>query len=242
MFLRPQYFATAAVHRKGRLPVWVLRVTLTVRRSLPVFPDKQTFSESVGTSQRCQYRNSLAIGMTHVDRQWSLRAHALEHTETRDVHERHYAYQLEAGVLEERPLRWTPKKFALRGLRWLIGIPSAKMQRPARMRGRPPPSAPRAAAALLGARRGQRLGSEACVSVFDARRDAELRQVRPLRIPLEHGLRVRRLGDRKSLAVHAMPMARHFDALGWSATGLKKPLDRGIHGAGWNFPARDILQ
>ncbi len=27
-----------------------------VRRSLPVFRDKSTFSESVGMSQRCQYR------------------------------------------------------------------------------------------------------------------------------------------------------------------------------------------
>jgi hypothetical protein len=30
------------------------RVTLTKRRSLPLYPDKQTFSESVGMSQRCQ--------------------------------------------------------------------------------------------------------------------------------------------------------------------------------------------
>jgi hypothetical protein len=64
-------------------------------------------------SQRCQYRNSLAIGMTHVDRQRSLRADALEHTETRDVHERHYACQLEAGVLEERPLRWARSPWSL---------------------------------------------------------------------------------------------------------------------------------
>jgi len=35
-------------------PLWVLRVTLTVRRSLPVSPDKQTFSVSVSMSQRCQ--------------------------------------------------------------------------------------------------------------------------------------------------------------------------------------------
>jgi len=68
-----------------------IRVVLTVCRSLPVFPDKQTISEPIGMSQRCQYGNSLAIGMTHVDRQRSLRADALEHTETRDVHERHYA-------------------------------------------------------------------------------------------------------------------------------------------------------
>jgi hypothetical protein len=34
----------------------VNRVTLTLRRSLPLYPDKQTFSESVGMSQRCQRR------------------------------------------------------------------------------------------------------------------------------------------------------------------------------------------
>jgi hypothetical protein len=32
----------------------VIRVTLTVRRSLPAYPDKQTFSVSVGMSPRCQ--------------------------------------------------------------------------------------------------------------------------------------------------------------------------------------------
>src|SRR3979411_1799906 len=52
--LRPQYFATAAVHRKGRLPVWVNLVILRVRQSLPVCPDHRTFSESVGMSQRCR--------------------------------------------------------------------------------------------------------------------------------------------------------------------------------------------
>src|SRR4030081_907794 len=51
--LRPQYFATAAVHRKGRLPVWVKSAVLAVRRSLPVCPDEQTFSESIGMSQTC---------------------------------------------------------------------------------------------------------------------------------------------------------------------------------------------
>src|SRR5713226_6180113 len=34
------------------------RVVLKVRHPLPVFPDKQTFSESVGMSQRCQHRKS----------------------------------------------------------------------------------------------------------------------------------------------------------------------------------------
>src|SRR5260370_36739765 len=32
----------------------VIRAILTVRRSLPVYPDKQTFSEPVGMSQRCR--------------------------------------------------------------------------------------------------------------------------------------------------------------------------------------------
>jgi hypothetical protein len=36
--------------RKG-----VNRVTLTARRSLPVFPDERTFSGSVGMSERCRY-------------------------------------------------------------------------------------------------------------------------------------------------------------------------------------------
>ncbi len=30
---------------------------LTMRRSLPVYPVKQTFSEPIGMSQRCQFRN-----------------------------------------------------------------------------------------------------------------------------------------------------------------------------------------
>jgi hypothetical protein len=33
---------------------WVIRVDLTGRRSLPVVPDKQTLSESVSMSQKCQ--------------------------------------------------------------------------------------------------------------------------------------------------------------------------------------------
>ena len=32
----------------------LIRVGLTVRPSLPVYPDNQTFSESDGMSQRCQ--------------------------------------------------------------------------------------------------------------------------------------------------------------------------------------------
>src|ERR1700730_3968516 len=40
----------------GRSPMstWVNRVTLPVRRLLPVFPPKPTLPESLGISQRCQ--------------------------------------------------------------------------------------------------------------------------------------------------------------------------------------------
>jgi len=41
---------TAEVHRKGRLPVWVKHVILRLRRSLPIFADKRTIIEPVGTS------------------------------------------------------------------------------------------------------------------------------------------------------------------------------------------------
>jgi hypothetical protein len=34
---------------------------LTVGRSLPVYPDKQTFSGSVGMSQRCQFRKPAGL-------------------------------------------------------------------------------------------------------------------------------------------------------------------------------------
>ena len=37
----------------------VNRVVLTVQRSLPVFPEKQTFSVSVGMSQKCHSTKSL---------------------------------------------------------------------------------------------------------------------------------------------------------------------------------------
>src|SRR6266436_6180672 len=40
-------------------PSWVKSAVLTVGRSLPVYPDKQTFSESVGMSQRRQSTKSL---------------------------------------------------------------------------------------------------------------------------------------------------------------------------------------
>ncbi|MFL6824959.1 MAG: hypothetical protein ACJ8E2_00690, partial [Bradyrhizobium sp.] len=46
----------------------VIRVVLTVCRSLPVFPDKQTFSKSFGISQTCH-------NQTHApqqNRRWSI--------------------------------------------------------------------------------------------------------------------------------------------------------------------------
>jgi hypothetical protein len=41
------------------MSIRVIRVTLTVRRSLPVFPNKRTIHELVGMSQRCQCTRSL---------------------------------------------------------------------------------------------------------------------------------------------------------------------------------------
>jgi hypothetical protein len=57
-------FARGAGHNCSRLTSFDFRdgvnlVTLTVRRSLPVYPDKQTSSEPVGMSQRCQSTKSL---------------------------------------------------------------------------------------------------------------------------------------------------------------------------------------
>jgi len=42
----------------GRTIHWVNRVTLTARRWLPVYPNKQTCSAWVGMSQTCQQRSS----------------------------------------------------------------------------------------------------------------------------------------------------------------------------------------
>jgi hypothetical protein len=45
---------------RNRLPSRVNRVFLRVRRSLPVYPNKQTFHEMAGMSQRCQQRTHAA--------------------------------------------------------------------------------------------------------------------------------------------------------------------------------------
>jgi hypothetical protein len=42
-------------------PRRVKRIILTVRQSLPVFPDKRTISEPVGMSQTCHNRKSLSL-------------------------------------------------------------------------------------------------------------------------------------------------------------------------------------
>src|SRR5258707_661955 len=41
---------------RGARRLWIIRVTLTLRRSLPIYPDKQTFLVTVGMSQKCQNR------------------------------------------------------------------------------------------------------------------------------------------------------------------------------------------
>jgi hypothetical protein len=47
----------SAPEATGRRLFQVKRVSLTVRRSLPVFPEKRTSLESVGTLQTRQYRH-----------------------------------------------------------------------------------------------------------------------------------------------------------------------------------------
>src|SRR5882724_1831434 len=42
-----------------RFPNWVIHVILTCHHPLPVFPDQQTLSASVGMSQTCQGTKSL---------------------------------------------------------------------------------------------------------------------------------------------------------------------------------------
>jgi hypothetical protein len=45
----------AARSRQSTCRLWVKRVVLTLRQSLPVYPDKQTFSHAVGMSQNCHH-------------------------------------------------------------------------------------------------------------------------------------------------------------------------------------------
>ena len=46
------------LHRTAGPYIWVKRVILAVRRSLPVCPHKQTIPEPVGMSKRCHKRKS----------------------------------------------------------------------------------------------------------------------------------------------------------------------------------------
>src|ERR1700681_4126906 len=66
--------------------IWVKRVVLTVGCSLPVYPDERTYSESVGTSQRCQEQThapqQLAASLDHLvrsreQRRWHSQADCL---------------------------------------------------------------------------------------------------------------------------------------------------------------------
>src|SRR6266702_7811449 len=47
----PAFQETCDAASDARLPRWVIRVILNVRRLLPVYPDKRTSSEAVGTLQ-----------------------------------------------------------------------------------------------------------------------------------------------------------------------------------------------
>jgi hypothetical protein len=54
----------------GKCLLWVNLVGLTLRCSLPVFPNKQTFSRSVGMSQRCQHQTSVDHLVRTADQRW----------------------------------------------------------------------------------------------------------------------------------------------------------------------------
>jgi hypothetical protein len=47
---------TSTVREKARVPIWVIRVVLTVGQPLPVYPNQRTFAGYVGMSQTCQDR------------------------------------------------------------------------------------------------------------------------------------------------------------------------------------------
>ena len=49
-------FSPASIVGQGDVRSGVNHVILRVRRRLPVYPDKQTFSEPAGMSQRCQQK------------------------------------------------------------------------------------------------------------------------------------------------------------------------------------------
>jgi hypothetical protein len=60
----PLQLLTFGLHRTAGPYRWVIRAILTVRRSLPVYPDKQTIPPPAGTSHMCQDA-TLAPTMPH---------------------------------------------------------------------------------------------------------------------------------------------------------------------------------
>ena len=61
---RRRQFDEIFLQRTAGPYIGVNRVVPTVRRSLPVYPDKQTFSVPVGMSQKCQNRTFVAGFLT----------------------------------------------------------------------------------------------------------------------------------------------------------------------------------
>jgi hypothetical protein len=75
----------------SRCPNRVSRVIRTMGRSLPVYPNQQTFSEAVGMSQRCQQQNSctaaIAASFSYLSRRLlKLRSHTLALRPKHKVH------------------------------------------------------------------------------------------------------------------------------------------------------------
>jgi hypothetical protein len=52
----PLHLFTFGLQRTAGPYSWVNRVVLTASQPLPVCPDKQTFSVSIGMSERCHFR------------------------------------------------------------------------------------------------------------------------------------------------------------------------------------------
>jgi hypothetical protein len=45
----------AGTRTDGSCPLWIIRVVVAVGQPLPVYPDEQTSSDSVGVSQTCEH-------------------------------------------------------------------------------------------------------------------------------------------------------------------------------------------
>src|SRR5579871_4581241 len=77
--IRSTSYSTGLKWRKcGGCRLWVNRVALTVRRTLPVYPHKQTSETVVSMSQRCQKRKS--DGFQKCSRGQALASAALDRT------------------------------------------------------------------------------------------------------------------------------------------------------------------